>query len=111
MPSKKQQPKTPAAAPAPAAPPAATADAATAEVQSERSPVLMTAYTDLGRVRALPLAPEGSTYTPDDVQAAPGTIVQFADEDGTAMRVVNVGGMPHKAPAPVTDPQPETEEA
>lgn len=74
-------------------------------------PVVFLAITDLGHARLLPEALEGSTFTPNDVRFEPGTIEQFMDADGRTMRIVNVGGQAHKAPAPFIPEQPTIEEA
>lgn len=105
MPSKKIQTPTPAVSPpakSPEPPP---------EPPPPGVPVVVSAITDLGQARLLPEAPEGHAERPDDVQFEPGTIEQFMDVDGRTMRIVNVGGQAHKAPAPSIPEQPTTEEA
>ena len=54
---------------------------------------------DLGHARALPEAPAGEVLRLDEVVYAPGSIEQFADEDGRTMRIVSIGGVLHKYPA------------
>lgn len=117
MPSKKQS--TPAAAKATA--PAPATETAPIDTAAATPPVpppadlppavppLFCCFTDLGDVRRLPEAPAGDTLTLGLVQFHAGTIEQFADEDGRTMRVVNVGGNPHKYPVPEV-PAETTEE-
>lgn len=105
MPSKKT-PTPDAAVSPPAQPPAQPP-----EPPPQGVPVVFSAITDLGHARLLPEAPESHTERPDDVQFEPGTIEQFMDADGRTMRIVNVGGQTHKAPAPPIPDQPTTEEA
>lgn len=104
----------PAAEPAPPpadaidapAPPEPTADQVLGE---PLLPLLTLAYTELSVVRQLPeVAPDGQ-YSTKQVVFAPGTIQQFKDEDRRTMRIVNVGGIPHKvlAPADPAAPPPE----
>lgn len=106
---------------APAAPPVATHAETPADPpagdhaaeQADSAPAtsrITVAITDVGKARALPLAPPGSVSGPDDIAFEPGTIEQFMGEDDRTMRIVNVGGVPHKAPAPIIDPQPDPEE-
>jgi len=114
MPSKKQQ--TPAAANADTSAPATDAAPAapTAPPPEPRPPdvpVLAADFTDLGRVRALPETPAGQVLRLGPVAFAPGSIEQFADEDGRTMRVVNINGIPHKYPVPEVPAEPTEEGA
>lgn len=64
---------------------------------------------DLGRARALPETPAGQVLKLDEVHFAPGSIEQFADDDGRTMRIVSVGGELHKYPAePVVQEDEQT---
>ena len=118
MPSRKNPtPAATAAAPAPAPAKDTTTQGAAPPPADPPPPPMPTTepicvgIADLGRARLLPEAPEGHAERPDDVQFEPGTIEQFMDADGRTMRIVNVGGQAHKAPAPPIPDQPTTEEA
>lgn len=103
MPSKKQP--TPAATPAPTTPPAEPPP------PPVDVPALDADFTDLGRVRDLPETPAGEVLMLGPVEFAPGSIEQFADEDGRTMRIVNVGGTFHKYPVPEVPAEPTEEGA
>lgn len=121
MPRKQSTAKAPqpTPAPAPAAPPtsdqpdptgvdaavdmAATGGDATAEV-------LVAGIVDLGRARALPETPAGQVLMLDPLQFAPGSIEQFADEDGRTMRIVSLDGALYKYPVPEVPAQETTTE-
>lgn len=81
-------------------PPPPPPAAAPAEPPPVNAAPLVANFTDLGHVRALPEVPAGPVVRLDDVAFVPGSIEQFADEDGRTMRIVGIGGVPHKYPAP-----------
>jgi hypothetical protein len=94
-----------------APPPADQQPAEQATASTEDNAAITCDLSDLGRARALPEAPGGPVLFLGVVEFAPGSIEQFADEDGRTMRIVNVDGVLHKFPAEPAPSEPDPAEA